>query len=162
MSQQSYSMDQDSIQPITDRPEWLKAMHLGWFNTAYEYLRNPVKSYVYFIVAEAEGFDPLVKIGLSLDVDRRYKEITQEIDKGLYPDWLIMGCDNLRILGMVEGTQPLETALHKAFTTKAIGREWFNYDDDMQEAIDSILEDYCQCKRCLIADSITYQHPVDN
>lgn len=140
--------------------DWLKGMHLGWFNTALEYARNPVKSYVYFIVAEAEGLDPLVKIGLSLDVPRRYKEIGQEIDKGLYPDWLVMGCDSLRVLGYLEGTQPLETALHKAFKSKAIGREWFDYDQDLEQAIDELLSDYCVCERCLIADS--YAQVVDN
>jgi hypothetical protein len=155
VSQQSISKVQDSIQP-TSELSFLKGGELGWYNTALQYLDSPVKSYVYFILAESEGLEPLVKIGLSLDIYRRMNEIKLEVDRGNYDvDWLVTGAETLRILGIVEGTQPLETALHKAFKRKAAGREWFWYDDELSQLIDELLCDYCVCEPCLIADNIT-------
>ena len=155
MFQQSISEDQDSILQINNSG-YLKGLEIGWLNTAYHYVRKPVKSYVYFILAEAEGFDPLVKIGLTVDLPRRFKEISSDIDTGKYEiDWLAGGADTLRVLGILEGNQPLETALHKAFKRKAAGREWFWFDDDLDLVIDDLLCDYCVCESCLIADNIT-------
>jgi hypothetical protein len=145
----------DSIQR-TSEATFLKGGELGWYNTALQYLESPVKSYVYFILAEAEDFEPLVKIGLSLDIYRRMNEIKLDVDRGNYDvDWLVTGAETLRLLGIVEGTQPLETAFHKAFKRKAAGREWFWYDDELSQLIDELLCDYCVCEPCLIADNIT-------
>ena len=155
VSQQSISEAQASTLPINNSG-YLKGLEVGWLNTAYDYLRNPIKSYVYFILAEAEGFDPLVKIGLTVDLPRRFKEILSDVDTGKYElDWLAGGADSLRVLGILEGNQPLETALHKAFKRKAAGREWFWFDDDLAPVIDDLLCDHCVCEPCLIADNIT-------
>jgi hypothetical protein len=140
----------------TNDSSFLKGLEVGWLNTAYEYINNPVKSFIYFILAESEGFDSLVKIGLTVDLPRRFKEISSDIETGKYDiDWLAGGTDTLRVLGILEGNQPLETALHKAFKSKAAGREWFWFDDDLSPVIDNLLCDHCVCEPCLIADNIT-------
>ena len=117
-------------------------------------IENPVKSVVYFILAEAEGFDSFVKIGISINVDRRFQEILKDIEKtGVYPDYLGDGiCDSLYLLGVIEGTQTVETALHRAFKDKALGKEWFEYDDEMEEIIDDLLDSYCKCTNCSLLD----------
>ena len=140
---------------------YLSGMDACYYNEAIMYINKPVKSYVYFILANTEGFDPLVKIGLSLDPERRFIEICNDLEAGKYDiDWLQTGTESLSILGLLEGTQPLETALHKAFKKYKAGREWFWYNDELEEIIDELLSDYCACDLCSLADKLST--PVDN
>ena len=130
----------------------------SYLNQAYQMLNNPIMPNVYFIVAEDElEQDHLVKIGVSVDPIKRFNDLSFEVWKQSngYPDWLNEGCVELRLLGYVQGHQQLETAFHKAFNAKSRGREWFTYDDELAAEIDSILDDYCVCKRCLTADQIS-------
>ena len=134
---------------------YLTGIDAGYYNEAIMYIQKPVKSYVYFILADTEGFDPLVKIGLSIDPDRRLIEICNDIESGKYAiEWLETGTESLSILGLLEGTQPLETALHKDFQKYKAGREWFWYNDELEEIIDDLLSDYCLCNLCGIADRL--------
>ena len=81
---------------------YLQGQELGWFNTALVMIENPIKSYVYFIEASSYGFDPLIKIGLSVDPERRFKEIIHEINEGKYQiDWLELGSADVRMRGMI-------------------------------------------------------------
>jgi hypothetical protein len=140
--------------------QYLEGMDACYYNEAIMYIEKPVKSYIYFILAYTEGFDPLVKIGLSIDPERRFIEICNDLEAGKYSiDWLETGTESLRILGLLEGTQPLETALHKAFNKYKAGREWFWFNDELEEMIDDLLSDYCVCNLCQIAD--TLYTPVD-
>jgi hypothetical protein len=135
--------------------EYLKGIDACYYNEAIVYIEKPVKSYVYFILAHTEGFDPLVKIGLSIDPERRLIEICNDLEAGKYSiDWLQGGVESLSVLGLLEGTQPLETALHKAFKKYKAGREWFWYNNELEEMIDDLLSDYCVCNACLIADNL--------
>ena len=132
---------------------YLQGQELGWFNTALVMIENPIKSYVYFIEASSYGFDPLIKIGLSVDPERRFKEIIHEINEGKYQiDWLELGSADVRIRGMIEGTQPLETAFHKAFKKNKAGREWFWLTDELNCVIDNLLSEYCECNLCKYID----------
>lgn len=141
--------------------EYLQGIDACYYNEAIVYIKKPVKSYVYFILAHTEGFDPLVKIGLSIDPDRRLIEICNDLEAGKYSiDWLQGGVESLSMLGLLEGTQPLETALHKAFKKYKAGREWFWYNNELEEMIDDLLSDYCVCHACVIADNLST--PVDN
>ena len=153
MSQQLSSKEADSTQLINDYP-YIKGESLGWFNQAHYLLQNPTKSYIYFIQAYHEGLDPLVKIGLSMNPDRRFMEIMRDFEQGKYEiDWLALGvADDFRILGLVEGTQDLETAFHKAFNKYKAGREWFWLTDELEALIDEVLDQHCVCRDCLIAD----------
>ena len=121
-------------------------------------LNNPIMPNVYFIVARDElTEDHLVKIGVSVDPIKRFGDLSLELwkESNGYPDWLNDGCVFIELLGYVQGHQQLETVLHKAFNHKSRGREWFTYDDELASEIDSILCDYCVCKRCLTADQIS-------
>ena len=132
---------------------YLQGQELGWFNTALVMIENPIKSYVYFIEASSYGFDPLIKIGLSVDPERRFKEIIHEINEGKYQiDWLELGSADVRMRGMIEGTQPLETAFHKAFKKNKAGREWFWLTDELNCVIDNLLSEYCGCDLCKYVD----------
>ena len=130
----------------------------NYLNQAIVMLDNPIMPVIYFIRVSCEILgDPMVKIGITIDPDRRFREIQQELNKeNTYPSWLSQGIvEDIDILGYVQGTQALETTLHKAFKSKAMGREWFTYDDEMEDVIDGILCDYCVCERCLQADAIS-------
>jgi hypothetical protein len=118
------------------------------------HIEHPKRSHVYFILAEADGFDPLIKIGISIDVDRRFNEILKDIEKtGVYPDYLEAGiCDSLTVLGSIEGTQVLETALHRTFKDKLLKNEWFSYDHEMEIIVEDLLDKYCQCPKCNFID----------
>jgi len=121
-------------------------------------LDEPIMPVVYFVKVSCDLLGtPMVKIGISIDPQRRFKELEQELNKeNKYPGWLSEGIvEDIQILGYVQGTQFLETALHKAFKSKAVGREWFHYDEEMEITIDSILGDYCVCEPCLEADLIS-------
>ena len=130
----------------------------NFLNQAYAMLDDPIMPVIYFVTAENEFLgDPLVKIGITIDPTRRFKELEQELNKeNTYPDWLSKGMVmQMNVLGYVQGTQFLETTFHRAFKSKARGREWFVYDDEMDAVIDGILCDYCVCDRCLTADLIS-------
>jgi hypothetical protein len=132
---------------------YLEGQDLGWFNTALSIIEQPVKSYVYFIEASCPGFDPLIKIGLTVDPERRFKEIEHEVGESKYAiDWLELGVARLKVRGMIEGTQPLETAFHKAFRKNKAGREWFWLTEQMDCVIDNLLCDYCGCDLCKYVD----------
>ena len=132
---------------------YLEGQDLGWFNTALSIIEQPVKSYVYFIEASCPGFDSLIKIGLTVDPERRFKEIEHEVAESKYAiDWLELGIARLKVRGMIEGTQPLETALHKAFRKNKAGREWFWLTEQMDCVIDNLLCDYCGCDLCKYVD----------
>jgi hypothetical protein len=123
---------------------------------AMEMLEKPLMPVVYFFwVSNDLAGDDLVKIGISIDPERRFKELEQAVNKenNGYPAWLdTFEPLEIKVLGYVQGTQYLETALHKALQSKAVGREWFKYDDDVDSLIDGILCDYCICQNCLEAD----------
>ena len=130
----------------------------NFLNQAYQMLDDPIMPVIYFVTASCEILgDPLVKIGITIDPARRFKEIEQELNKeNTYPDWLSQGIiEEINVLGYVQGTQALETTFHRAFKSKAKGREWFAYDDEMEAVIDGILCDYCVCEQCLEADLIS-------
>ena len=109
-----------------------------------EYPQIPV---VYFILATLQGFDPMVKIGTTVDLVRRQKEIVRDLEKGnFYPDWLELGgFDELYSLGTIKGGHNVETAIHRALKDKAMGKEWFTYDAEVAEMIDDLLDQYCAC-----------------
>lgn len=113
----------------------------------YYHIENPQTSVVYFILATLEGFDPMVKIGVSVDFDRRKKEILRELEKGkVYPDWLELGgFDEFYTLGTIKGGHSVETAIHRTLKDKAMGKEWFTYDAEVEEMIDDLLNQYCAC-----------------
>ena len=127
----------------------------NFLNQALSMLDQPIMPVVYFVLVSNEFYgDPMIKIGITIDPDRRFKELEQELNKeNKYPGWLSNGIiEEMQVLGYVQGTQFLETTLHKAFKSKAVGREWFNYDEEMEEIVDGILCDYCVCELCLQAD----------
>ncbi len=111
------------------------------------HLENPQTPVVYFVLATLEGFDSLVKIGVSVDFERRKKEILRDLEKGnVYPDWLELGgFDQFYPLGTIRAGQNVETAIHRALKDKAMGKEWFVYDDEVAEMIDDLLDQYCAC-----------------
>ena len=117
------------------------------------HIENPRTPVVYFILATLEGFDPMVKIGTTVDLERRKKEILRDLQKGsFYPDWLELGgFDEFYILGKIKGGHDVETAIHRAIENKAMGKEWFSYDADVEEMIENLLDQYCAC------GSITHQ-----
>ena len=130
----------------------------NFLNQAIQMLDEPVMPVVYFVVVSCEILgDPMVKIGITIDPQRRFNELEQEINKeNKYPGWLSQGIvEDITILGYVQGTQFLETTFHRAFKSKALGREWFRYDEEMESIIDGILCDYCVCEQCLAADVIS-------
>jgi len=118
-------------------------------------LDNPIMPNVYFILASDElGNDNMVKIGVSVDPVKRFEDLSLELwkESNGYPDWLDFGYADLRLLGYVQGHQQLETAFHKAFKDKSRGREWFSYDQELEGYVNGILEDYCVCRNCILAD----------
>ena len=144
---------------MTDQYPYLNGQELGWFNQALAYIQKPVKSYIYFVEARSEGLEPLVKIGLTIDPNRRLNEIWHDVQEGKYNiDWLALGVESLQMVGLLEGTQPLETALHKAFKPYKAGREWFWLTDELDQVIDALLDEYCVCGGCLIADGCDVIH----
>jgi hypothetical protein len=130
-------------------------MNRNYLNDVDRMLNNPIMPNVYFILAFDElGNDNMVKIGVSVDPVKRFEDLSLELwkESNGYPDWLDMGYADLRLLGYVQGHQQLETALHKAFKDKSRGREWFSYDQELEGYVDGILEDYCVCHNCILAD----------
>ena len=122
-------------------------------------LEQPLMPVVYFFwVSNDLAGDDMVKIGLSIDPERRFKELEQEVNKenNGYPLWLNHYEPlEIKVLGYVQGTRVLESTLHKAFVSKAVGREWFRCDDELDAVIDGLLCDYCICQSCLEADQIS-------
>jgi hypothetical protein len=109
--------------------------------------------FVYFMLAEASPFDPLVKIGTTTDVHSRKTQVGRELHKA--PDWLgdAAGCDFLTVIGYVVGDRELEQQLHRAFASHRAGSEWFWYRD-IEGPIDMVLGAYCVCDPCLKADEL--------
>jgi anti-sigma28 factor (negative regulator of flagellin synthesis) len=119
-------------------------------------LDNPQKTYVYFIEARDDLHEPMVKIGVSTNLEKRVNQLTQEIEAGKYQiDWLQYGGASLRLLGYVDGAFDLEKSLHSCFKDWSLGREWFILDLVLDMAIDDILDNYCVCKLCLAMDGAT-------
>ena len=130
-------------------------MNRNYLNDVDRMLNNPIMPNVYFILAFDElGNDNMVKIGVSVDPIKRFEDLSLELwkESNGYPDWLDLGYADLRLLGYVQGHQQLETALHKAFKDKSRGREWFSYDQELEGYVDGILQDYCVCHNCILAD----------
>ena len=137
----------------------LNIWETSYLKQARNMLERPLMPVVYFfwVSNELAGAD-MVKVGLTVDPLRRFKELELEVNKenNGYPDWLnIFEPMQIQVLGYVQGTALLETALHKAFKSKALGREWFRYDDGLDCIIDDILCDYCICQKCLEADLVS-------
>ena len=96
----------------------------------------------------------MVKIGTTVNLERRKAEILRDLAKAdVYPDWLSSGfCENLHTLGIIQGSHDVETALHRALKNKALGKEWFTYDEEVEEVIDDLLSDHCCCDKCELLD----------
>jgi hypothetical protein len=120
--------------------------------------------YVYFWKVECDtteedgndgiAFDPMVKIGITHDWVKRHKSLLAQLDKGKWPDWLEMGSiTHSTLLGVIEGGRNMEKYLHERFKNKAVGNEFFWYDEQMAEEIDGILDEYCECVLHQIWDS---------
>jgi len=128
-------------------------------------LDQPVMPVVYFVMVSCEILgDPMVKIGITIDPQRRFNELEQEINKeNKYPSWLSQGIvEEMTVLGYVQGTQFLETTFHRAFKSKSLGREWFKYDDEM-ESIHEHSETFSSCSttESNTDDSITRMSGID-
>lgn len=129
-----------------------KSVQTLYLNNAVYHIENPQPVVVYFITASWEGFDPLVKIGVSNNVERRLSEITKEIEKGTYPDWLELGLCELSLWCVIQGNQELEKNLHKAFADWSAGREWFWLDDELEAELEWLIDEYGSCLSCQSID----------
>jgi hypothetical protein len=108
--------------------------------------------YVYFMLAETEPLEPLIKIGTTTDVKARLTQVSRQLHKA--PDWLADGgAETLSVIGYVIGDRELEQELHRAFADHRAGLEWFWFAP-IEAAIDALLSDFCVCKPCLVADSL--------
>jgi hypothetical protein len=129
-----------------------RSVHPLYLNNAIYHIENPEPVVVYFVTAYCEGFDPLVKIGVTNDIDRRMGEISKEIEKGTYPDWLELGYCELYLWCVIEGNQQLEKNLHKAYADWSAGREWFWLDDELEAELDALIDKYGNCLTCQALD----------
>lgn len=131
----------------------------GLLNYAIKQISKPKISVVYFWVVlpfndpddpDDHYLEPYVKIGLTTDLERREKELWKMLNKDLdLPDWLPVFADSAYYLGWVEGDREVEKYLHQAFKSKAIGREFFEYDDEVEETLDILVHDHGVCASCL-------------
>jgi hypothetical protein len=113
--------------------------------------------YVYFLVAECSdddcSFDALLKIGTTCNLEAR----RQSLYKSSGPAWLSNGCDAATFFGFVNvvmGDQELEGHFHRAFADFRAGneREWFWYTNQVRDALDFFLDDWCVCEMCQLTD----------
>lgn len=82
-------------------------------------------SRVYFVLNPARN---AIKIGYTQSLDRRFATLQNA------------SSDKLELLGSLEGDKDIERELHARFAEyRGIG-EWFNYTDDLRDAIEEILD----------------------
>ena len=136
-----------------------ETLNYGYLEYAIKQISKPKISYVYFWLvmpynepddSDEMWLEPYVKIGLTTDLDRREKELLKMLDNDLdLPDWLPVFADSASYLGWVEGDREVEKYLHQAFKPKSIGREFFEYDDEVEETLDILIHDEGICLTCL-------------
>jgi hypothetical protein len=123
-----------------------------WDNLALELARRgPRKPYVYFALFQEEGLDPIVKIGKSSDVPSRMQALARHDPKA--PDWLAWDAYEPHLIGIIEGDEELERAIHRALAHWRIDREFFWYEGEATIFIDDLLSDYCACQICEALDT---------
>jgi hypothetical protein len=86
--------------------------------------------YVYFLLAELDDGQQVVKIGTTTNIARRLLLIKQRVPYKIKA-----------ILGQVEGDQELESHLHLSFCKFKYSKEWFYYEP-IRHHIDDLLENY--------------------
>ena len=136
-----------------------ETLNYGYLEHAIKQISKPKISYVYFWLvmpyndpddSDEVWLEPYVKIGLTTDLDRREKELLKMLDNDLdLPDWLPAFADSASYLGWVEGDREVEKYFHQAFKPKSIGREFFEYDDEVEETLDILVHDHGICLQCL-------------
>lgn len=133
---------------------WGPGINEAELQLAFEIARVGMRPhYVYFVAAQDDSYDTLVKIGTSTSVSVRMQQIARDIQNG--PDWLKTTPDaELCLLGYVVGDQELERQLHKAFKAHRAGGEWFWYKP-LECAIDDLLCENCVCEPCIVVDRLS-------
>jgi hypothetical protein len=136
-----------------DDLSWGVGINDGAYDQAVTIVNRGLRPhFVYFMLAEAEPFQPLVKIGTTTDVNARMTQVGRQLRKG--PDWLQdFPADAFTLMGFVIGDRELEQQLHRAFADHTAGREWFVFPP-IEAAIDMFLSDHCVCPLCLTADRL--------
>lgn len=111
---------------------------------------------MYFIMAVlptldgAGGINPMVKIGTTNNMRRRFSELLAQHEKadGKWPDYLGDGCGELFLIGAIPGGRSQEALLHRALKPHALGYEWFQCNYEVEQAIDRLLDEHCICDTC--------------
>lgn len=73
--------------------------------------------YVYFLLAELDDGQRIVKVGTSAVLDRRMSLIKSRVPYKV-----------IELLGQIEGDEELESSLHLAFHKFKFAKEWFYFD----------------------------------
>jgi hypothetical protein len=122
------------IRKIRDRFELTSSQLQDYYYYKWKKRKIPKKSFVYFL--EQNG---LVKIGHSINPEKRLRELQSEQNDTIIPDQVDIHA--AKLLGVIRGGRAVENFLHVKFHERRIEGEWFTLDRSMKNKIYRILDE---------------------
>lgn len=124
-----------------------KAMYFALEHEAIDIVREG-GSRVYFYVAGGMDVEEYVKIGTSIDVDRRIASFQSGSRGGVVVPEDVLDIRYGELAGVIPGGRRVEKALHHAFRDEHVRGEWFIYSDRIQCILDQLLDEWCRDDCC--------------
>lgn len=97
-----------------------------FYNRTIKQTNDTLQSWVYFALCPATGF---VKIGTSTQVEKRVRNLSHQSGQ------------SLKILKCIKGSYTNESEIHRKFSSKRHHGEWFVYDYELENYINSLTDE---------------------